>query len=97
MKKGYVKDICNYAVRSFVDGQEEINFDETTYFNLLDNLIDEVKGESIHNSDDDNTAPGFYSAYIIFYAKDPEATIRKINQYILDELKQAAKKSLRGK
>jgi hypothetical protein len=92
LKKGYVKDIWDYAAKSLVDGDEEINFDDTAYFNLLDDLIHKFDGEAIHYSNDDNAAPGFCSDYIIFYAKDPEVTVRRVNEHILGELKQTAQK-----
>lgn len=83
---GYLKDIWSYAVENYISNSEEIEFDETAYFNLLDEIIDSYGGESFHYNGEDGV-PGYSSAYIIYFAKEPEETIGQINSFIIEQLK----------
>jgi hypothetical protein len=85
VKRGYVKSIWDFAVENFTEGQAEAEIDEDAYFSELKYEIDFYDGEACTYSDEDG-APGYSSAYIIFYAKDPDDTLQRFNQYILNTI-----------
>jgi len=84
--EGYIKDIWDYAVENYDLSSGEIELDTTAYFNLVHEIIDSYGGESYHYSDEEG-APGYSSAYLIYYASDPEETILQINSHIVETLK----------
>jgi hypothetical protein len=82
----YIEDIWEYALESYSEDSEEIDFDQTAYFNYLKEVIDSYGGEYSTYEDQDG-APGFSSAYVIYFAEDPLKTIQEVNANIIEELK----------
>jgi hypothetical protein len=85
LRDGYLKNLWDYALENYVSDSKEIEFDETAYFNLIDQIIELYGGKSFHYKEEDG-APGYSSAYIIYFAEDPEETITQINSFIIDQL-----------
>jgi hypothetical protein len=81
----YTSNIWDYAQKNFNPDEDEIEFDYSAYFNLLEDTIDNYGGASFRYEDDDGP-PGYSSAYIIFYAKNPKETIEKVNEFIFRQL-----------
>jgi hypothetical protein len=86
LRDGYLKNLWDYALENYVSDSTEIEFDETAYFNLIDQIIESYGGKSVHYKEEDG-APGYSSAYIIYFAEDPEETINQINAFIIEQLK----------
>ena len=82
---GFLKNLWDYALENYVSDSTEIEFDETAYFNLIDQIIELYGGKSFHYKEKDG-APGYCSVYIIYFAEDPEETITQINSFIIDQL-----------
>jgi hypothetical protein len=82
----YIEDIWEYALESYSEDSEEIDFDQTAYFNYLKEVIDSYGGEYSTYEDQDG-APGYSSAYVIYFAEDPLKTIQEVNANIIEELK----------
>jgi hypothetical protein len=82
---GYLKNLWDYGLENYVSDSKEIEFDETAYFNLIDQIIESYGGKSVHYKEEAG-APGYSSAYIIYFAEDPEETITQINSFIIDQL-----------
>lgn len=82
--EGYIKDIWDYAIDNYDSEFQEIDLDMTSYFNLLDQIIDLYGGEAHHYEESDG-APGYSSTFIIFFASDPLQTISEINSSIVSE------------
>jgi hypothetical protein len=80
-----LKNIWDYAVDNYSEEYDELNFDVTAYFNYLEYIIHQFGGEAERYECEDG-APGYSSAYVIFYANDPEKTIKEINAHIIKEI-----------
>lgn len=86
LKEGNIKDIWDCAAYSFNTDSEEIDFDETAYFNFIDEEIYMYNGESFNYGDEDES-PGYSSSMIIYFAENPKRTIELINKEIIEQLK----------
>jgi len=85
VKRGHLKEIWTYAAENHLPEATEAELDETAYFNLLREIIDDFGGEYVQYNDEEGT-PGYSSSYLIFFAKAPETTIKEMNTYITDQL-----------
>ena len=85
LKAGSLKDILNYAFENFDESSGEIDLDFTAFVNLLENWCSECYGESFRYSDEDSS-PGYSSAYIIIFAAIPSEFLKNINKKISFEL-----------
>jgi hypothetical protein len=74
------------AEASYEPGNTEIDFDDSVYLQLLEDVIYMYEGEAFRYEGVDG-APGYSSAYIIYYSEDPQTTLEELNDYIIDELK----------
>lgn len=81
----YTCIIWDYAQENFNLDDDEIEFDYSAYFSLLEDTIDSYNGTSFRYEDEDGP-PGYSSAYIIFFAKNPKETIEKVNDFIFRQL-----------
>jgi hypothetical protein len=86
LEGGYVEDIWKFALDNYIEESDEIDFDETAYFNYLRKVIDSHGGEYFRY-EDQGGSPGYNSAYVIYFAEDPLKTIKEINASIIEELK----------
>lgn len=86
LKKGYLKEIWSYALDNHKVGNDYIEFDITSYFNLMYEEIFAFEGDAFQYGGDDWQS-GQNSVFYIFFAKDPPSTILRFNAFIIDELK----------
>ena len=85
-----LQSIWEYAVDTFDEDSEELDLDTDSYFRYLENTEDIYDAISFRYPDldeEEDEIPGYSSACIVFYSKDPAAAIRKFNADILSELK----------
>ena len=88
--------IWECAVQAFNPETKEVDLDRTAYFNLLNNNIDSFGGETFRYNDEDG-GMGYSSAYIVFYAEEPEETITEFNKWIIDTLRASMESGKKGK
>jgi len=86
LKKGCLKEFWSYALENHQVDNDYIEFDITSYFNLMYEEISAFDGNAF-KYDGEDWQPGQSSVYIIFFAEDPSTTIQRFNAFIIDELK----------
>ncbi len=91
----FLANIWESASDSVKEEPNEIYLDFDSYLNYLEQNEDSYDAISFRypeldeEEEDEDEIPGQSSAYIIFYSKEPENTIRILNTDILSELKGA--------
>lgn len=86
LENEYLELIWQYALDNFDPESEKADLDTTSYFNLFYDIIDDHGGMAFHYEDEDGM-PGYYSAYIIYFAENPQETLWRVNKYMIEQLK----------